>query len=327
MKKDDYNKLVKKILVLLIFFLAIYQAKCTSPYPLLSKQSLKGEAKQKFKNYWWKSGKAELNRYDLLQARYGEKHPGTALLVFVTEDFLTDKQVKNESNQKKNNTAILKLNFIKKFPTGIYDYSMMSSVFTPTDTARLPTLKITTSSQEWCGHTYSQLNFSGYGYKYHHRSYFEREGDLSTDLPNAYLEDSLFTTIRIDPANLPKGQFSVIPSTMFLRLRHKYVKAYRAKAQEIKTANYPVIITENFKNLDGQAVYFLEYKNLNRKIYIIYSKTFPYSIQGWVEIGKSGFGPGAAWLPTIAKLTHQYRSPYWRQNGLKDAKLRKNLGL
>ena len=48
---------------------------------------------QEFKDYWY-SGEAELTRYELEQARYGEIHRGDAVLIFVTEDFRTDKQVK-----------------------------------------------------------------------------------------------------------------------------------------------------------------------------------------------------------------------------------------
>ncbi|HEY0111342.1 MAG TPA: hypothetical protein VGB67_17005, partial [Fibrella sp.] len=49
-----------------------------------------------FRAYWF-GGKAELNTYRLDQAQYGASHPGEAVLVFVTEDFRTDKHVKSES--------------------------------------------------------------------------------------------------------------------------------------------------------------------------------------------------------------------------------------
>lgn len=41
----------------------------------------------------WFSGEAELNRYRLSQARYGELHEGEAVLIFVTEEFLPQEQV------------------------------------------------------------------------------------------------------------------------------------------------------------------------------------------------------------------------------------------
>ena len=77
----------------------------------------------------WFRGKAEVTRYELRQARYGQVHEGDAVLVFVTEDFLADKQVKKEHGKGKAG-PVLKLNFTKKFNTGIYPYSLMTSTFT-----------------------------------------------------------------------------------------------------------------------------------------------------------------------------------------------------
>ena len=45
---------------------------------------------EKFGDYWYQ-GKAELNRFELSQVRYGEIRKGDAVLIFVTEDFLKDK--------------------------------------------------------------------------------------------------------------------------------------------------------------------------------------------------------------------------------------------
>lgn len=42
-------------------------------------------------------GKAELNRFDLQQERYGEIREGDAVLIFVMEDFLPETQVKYEN--------------------------------------------------------------------------------------------------------------------------------------------------------------------------------------------------------------------------------------
>ena len=47
-------------------------------------------------NNYWSQGKAEVNVYEVSQNRYQENHSGQLVSVFVTEDFLTDKQVKNE---------------------------------------------------------------------------------------------------------------------------------------------------------------------------------------------------------------------------------------
>ena len=110
-------------------------------------------------NSYWSQGKAEINVYEISQNRYQENHSGQLVSVFVTEDFLTYKQVKNEQYQNKNSTKILKNIQLKKFTTGVYDYSLFSSVFTPIDRSKYPkSLKVSASSQEWCGTIYTQFN-------------------------------------------------------------------------------------------------------------------------------------------------------------------------
>ena len=75
----------------------------------------------------------------------------------------------------------MKLNLIKKFQTGIYDYSDVGSTFVSlAATHGQPagsTLKASFSSQEWCGHVYSQmlLNPAHIGFTQH--SYFDGEAD------------------------------------------------------------------------------------------------------------------------------------------------------
>ncbi|NJL73798.1 MAG: hypothetical protein HC892_00945 [Saprospiraceae bacterium] len=96
-----------------------------------------------FEEYWYK-GLAEVNSYDLQQSRYGEMRQGEAVLVFVTEPFSASKQVKLDDPERagNDNVSVLKTNAIRKFNTGIYDYSMMTSVFTPVQLDQFPsTLK------------------------------------------------------------------------------------------------------------------------------------------------------------------------------------------
>ncbi|MBK9488612.1 MAG: hypothetical protein IPO07_07345 [Haliscomenobacter sp.] len=129
-------KLMKWVLfVLALFFTCMLQ---------LSRQEFSAKALAPVKRdniglgpYWFE-GKAEISHYTLSQNRYRDVHPGEAVLVFVTEPFLTDKQVKNEKGQLENSTTVLKLNAIQRFTTGIYDYSVMTSVFTPEDLKRYP---------------------------------------------------------------------------------------------------------------------------------------------------------------------------------------------
>src|SRR5690606_16867010 len=138
-----------------------------------------------FKDYWF-DGQAEITSYTLEQERYGEMREGSAVLIYVTEDFLPEIQVKaNQASE--NNTTVLKLNKTKNYFTGIYPYSIMTSVFYPIET-RDHAIKVTTSVQEWCGHTYIQLhNRNDFEIRSH--SYFEGEADQLFSLNKIFLED------------------------------------------------------------------------------------------------------------------------------------------
>lgn len=270
---------------------------------------------------YWHQGKAELTRYALEQARYGEMRNGDAVLIFVTEDFRGDKHVKLESDPTgKDVVPVLKLNLVKKFFTGIYPYSMMTSVFTPVDlSARPHTLKVSTTSQEWCGHTFTQLNFRGNKYELESRSYFEREADQDLSLGVALLEDEVWSRIRLKPSGLPTGDIEIIPSTMSSRLRHVPLAVERATATMAAIA----------RDSSGAEMirYTIAYKNSERTLAIDFQKNFPHTIMGWSESYKDGFGPNAKMLTTRAVRTNSMMLDYWNRHATIDDSLRQELGL
>ena len=137
--------------------------------------------REQFHDYWYNHG-AELSRFSLQQMRYGEIHEGDAVFVFVTEKMNPDTQIKAEHPGEKD-IAILKLNAVRKFFTGIYPYSIMTSIFAPVDVQNYPLpLKISSSIQEWCGHVYTQMNLNEDEYRVRLHSYFEGEGDKDFSL-------------------------------------------------------------------------------------------------------------------------------------------------
>jgi hypothetical protein len=271
-----------------------------------------------FGDYWYR-GKAELTSYQLEQARYGEVHRGHAVLIFVTEDFSRSKQVKldNPASAGDDRLKVMKLNFTKKFNTGIYPYSMMASVFTPIKSLTDPrTLKITNSSQEWCGHTWVQINRLENGYQLQQNSYFEEEGDKTLMLEDAILEDELWTIIRIDPENLPTGKVKLIPGTMFQRLRHT--------SWEIQIA---AVSLQPLPEDEAIWIYKIFYPASDRTLTIFFNKKFPYEIEGWEESYRSGWGSQAAKLTSKATLNKRIMTDYWTKNRLADSNWRKELGL
>lgn len=273
---------------------------------------------QDFKDYWY-SGKAEITSYKLEQARYGELHEGYAVLVFVTEDFSKSKQVKldNPQSAKGDGVKVLKLNRIKKFDTGVYRYSMMDSVFTPVYMNEYPnTLKLTSSSQEWCGNTFTQLNLDDNGYDVRSFSYFESEGDQKYSLQKEILEDELWARIRLEPKSLPQGRIKIIPAAMASRLTHNELKVEIAEATLVENSDDSNLMD-----------YTLVYDDSGRTMKITFGKLFPYEILSWEETYKSGFGPGAKTLTTRAVKNKVLISDYWNQNKNIDRELREKLGL
>jgi hypothetical protein len=222
---------------------------------------------------------------------------GKAVLIFVTEDFSKSKQVKldNPDLSKNDKVSVLKLNNIRRFTTGIYDYSLMQSVFTPIDLAHFPhTLKTTSTAQDWCGHTFMQMNLRGNSYRFIGNSYFEKEGDVDVRVPVAMLEDELLTRLRVNPKSIPEGVIELIPSAFYFRLHHESVVPKKARIR-IETG-------------ESTSKLFVEYLHLDRTIIVDFESEFPHKIFGWTETkGSSVISKG--------RLLASIKSAYWEQNG------------
>lgn len=260
---------------------------------------------EEFKEYWF-TGKAEITSYELQQSRYGETRHGDAVLIFVTEDFLKDEQVK--ANEKGNNTVgVLKLNSTKNFLTGIYPYSIMQSSFYPLE-GDSHALKISASIQEWCGQVYMQLNNRD-GYNIVSHSYFEGEADQDLSLPTVHLENEIWNQLRIEPELLPTGEIQMIPSFEYIRLAHIEIKPYPANAEFYQ---------------DGKlSVYRIQYPDLNRSFMIYFNPNFPYAIEKWIEITSSN---GKEYRTTATKKS-TIKTDYWTRNSNKNLPLRDTLNL
>nr|WP_297782813.1 septum formation inhibitor Maf [uncultured Allomuricauda sp.] len=275
----------------------------------MKEQPPRNPLSEDFKGYWY-AGKAEITSYELSQARYGEIRKGKSVLIYVTEPFLPKEQVKaNNSNLE--NVSVLKLNATKKFLTGIYPYSIMSSTFYPVYDNQ-HAIKTSLSVQEWCGHVYSQLN-NREKFEFTSHSYFEGEADQAFNLEKSVMENEIWTKIRINPDNLPIGETSIIPSLEFLRLSHQEVKPYNANTQ--------------LSSQDGITTYTISYPELERTLKINFTNNFPYHIESWTEEFKSGFGPNAKKLMTSATKIKSLKTAYWQQNENKNVILRDSLGL
>jgi len=268
---------------------------------------------------YWRQGKAELNHYELIQNRYRDLHDGEAVLIFVLEDFLYEEQVKNDNYRNPNSTPILKTNKILRFPTGLYDYSLMTSVFTPVDSLAFPhTLKVSHSAQDWCGQGWLQMNRRDKGYKLSSYSYFESEGDEFLEVKNEWLEDELYNRIRLAPSTLPEGKVSMIPSSDVVRLLHLPLKAQEAMVS-VEDYEGSDFVGEKLKSLK------VNYPKLKRDLMIVFSAEKPYEIVGWKDTYPSVFDRKPR--TTFARRTDKLFTDYWSKNARGDQGLRAKFGL
>jgi hypothetical protein len=181
--------------------------------------------------FWshWGDGRAEMNSFRLAQPRYGAPRTGSAVYIFVTEDFSDSLRVKADPGKHPASDVypVMKLNAVRQFQTGIYDYKIMSSAFARVASG-WPVAKVSFSSQEWCGHVYHQILPRAGKVDGVHHSYFDGEADGQDNLPQpegGVYEDALPILVRgwgssyLQPGQSRKAAY--LPSLLRTRLEHK----------------------------------------------------------------------------------------------------------
>ena len=267
----------------------------------------------------WGDGKAELSSYKVVQPRYGELRSGYGVLVFVTEDINRETFIKVESpTPGKDRLYVLKLNNVLKFNTGIYDYSVMTSVFSAVEglesSKSFELCKITLSAQEWCGHVFEEVQMRQGRLQGVLNSYFEREGRQLYELPVAgkfASEDHLLIRIReLRGPILAAGEEQVVqllPALWHLRALHRprdLVEARLAKGhvEQIEVGG------------DSLAAipWSLETEGREKTIWV--EKAYPRRILAWTD---SAGGRG--------ELLVTLREPYWQLQSNADEVFRTRL--
>jgi hypothetical protein len=265
---------------------------------------------------YWRDGKAELDGYRLTVSRYGQERHGQAVAIYVTEPFSESKRVKvdNPTNNPSDVIDVLKLNLVRDFQTGIYDYNTMVSTFVRT--TDFSPVKLSFSSAEWCGHVYEELLFHPGKITGQYFSYFEGEsGPRNLNVPKyAVAEDNLFILLRgLRGPFLRTGEkatFQLLPSVYYSRLAHQPpawtgAEIYCAGALGVDVPAGKFMATlYKLKTFDGrEGRFFVE-------------QAYPHRIVRW-EL-----------LPDIsAELTGTIREPYWKLHDNGHEKYLKELGL
>ncbi len=176
---------------------------------------------------WWHDDRAELDGYRLTVQRYGHPRVGRAAMIVVTEPFSDSKHVKldDPSRAKLDVLPVIKMNLVRSFQTGIYDYATNLSLFVREDD--LAPVKEAFSSSEWCGQVYEESDFRRGQMSDRVASYFEGEsGSSSHEVPrDGVIEDQLFLLLRgLRGTWLPAGTKRAMPflaSPFWRRLAHQ----------------------------------------------------------------------------------------------------------
>jgi len=254
--------------------------------------------------FWsrWGDGKAELSGYAVREERYGAMRDGRMVLIYVTEPMERRTWVKDDSGSvpEDERVEVLKLNRNLTFRTGIYPYSVMTSVFAPVDGAepeRFSPTKISFTAQEWCGQVFRMLLPRSGAVRDELHSYFQSEGDRSEtiDLPaDTLYEDALWIQLReLDGPFAGGGDWSgrLVPSSWSMRKSHRPLRAVRATIRRADAERDGTPVTR----------FTIEYEGAAREIDV--EKGEGHRILGW-----RGPGEEAGRLLATARLA------YWELN-------------
>jgi hypothetical protein len=265
----------------------------------------------------WHDGKAELDGYRLVVSRYGEDRAGTAVMIFVTEPFSASKRVKKErpGGDPRDTIDVLKLNLVRDFQTGIYDYNTMVSVFVRTSS--FEPVKASFSSAEWCGHVYAEMTFQPRQIRGTYASYFEDEsGPIVLERPKGGItEDELFIALRgLREDFLAAGQQRTVPylpGLFFTRLSHEPLRWTQAVIKRDAAPQKVTVPAGTFETM----LYDVRIGDGRTGGFWIETE-YPHRIVKW------------SLPPDVSgELTGSKRLAYWKLNGEGDEKHLQDLGL
>ncbi len=259
----------------------------------------------------WGDGNAEMSSYAAVSSRYGAPRDAELVLIYVTEGLNRATMVKDDAADDA--LSVLKLNISEKFDTGIYPYSVMTSIFSPVDAyraERFQPVKLTLTAQEWCGHVFRGVWPGLEGFRSTLYSYFagEDESDQTMQAPVGTLyEDALLIQLReLDGPFADGGDWSghIVPSLWQQRVTHEPLAALAAT------------ITRTDADRDGKPVtrFVLTYGEYSRTYDV--EKASPKRVVAW----ETSTGDRAV-------LQGTDRLPYWRLNGPGDESNRARFGL
>jgi hypothetical protein len=197
-----------------------------------AERSLEGYSGRDFRSLWY-DGNAEISSYRIELERYGEMRRGTRVMIVVTEPLRRSTRIKPDvALPELQKLEVIKLNDTVTFQTGIYPYSVMTSVFQSVAAsegyAAGTLVKQTVTVQEYCGQVYEQLYRKDGQFRQSLYSYFESEGEGSEAFPEEdgpiYSEDQFWMLLRnLDREFVALNQsrtLKAVPSAWLRRKAH-----------------------------------------------------------------------------------------------------------
>ena len=275
---------------------------------------------------WWHDGRAELDGYRYTVQRYGHERAGRAVAIYVTEPFSRARHVKldDPARTPRDAVEVLKLNLMRDFQTGIYDYHTMLSVFATT--ADFSPLKVAFTSSEWCGMVSEELHKSDRELLHRVSSYFEGE---STQQPlplpaGGVQEDALFICLRgLRGAWLAPGESRRVPflaSSFHRRLAHQPAIWQTATITRLMAPGTVAVPAGSFECM----VY--EVRPADGRIgRFEVERSYPHRIVRWQWQAAPGGSPLGG--TDAAELTGTTRLEYWRTHDPGDERLLSEIGL
>jgi hypothetical protein len=257
----------------------------------------------------WFDGNAELSSYKTITPRYGALREAELVLIYVTEPLDRRTWIKDDDAREPERVTVLKLNESLKFVTGLYPYSVLTSVFAPVDdwgSERFSPVKATLTCQEWCGHVFE--GFWPGRDRFQHRviSYFASEGEKTESVSTpegALYEDGLLIQFReLDGPFAQGGDWkgALVPALWRVRRAHVPPKAVEATIKRSEQ--------------DGTTRFVLDAGDYRRTIDV--EKAPPHHVVGWTTSdGES------------ARLVKSARLAYWKMNGPGNEAKREEIGL
>ena len=289
--------------------------------PLMSTGNARAAAADPEFGSYWHDGKAELDGYRLEISRYGQPRKGQAVLIYVTEPFSKAKHVNPGDT-----FDVLKLNLVRDFQTGIYDYNTMVSLFVSSND--FAPVKLAFTSAEWCGQVYNEMIFGADRISERLFSYFEDETSESSieRKPDGIAEDNLFVLLRgLRGAFLPPNRtrsFPFLPSPFHNRMAHRAAGWTTAEIERLASPETIRVPAGSF----ATDVYVVRVAGGREGRFHI-ERAYPHRVVRWTWKGNTGRTASRPGALETGELAGTARLQYWKLNGNGNESYLARLGL